>query len=143
MFGLLDQRFHHRNGYRLHLYQTSQPNSSVWNTVAIDFGLPYFSVSIGLNIRTAMGAPSGTTGLYKAIIAMLIESSAFYAVSSLLFIGTWGAGSHAADIFLGILKFVAFSIHTPPRSPKMVVRYNDRSSLHCSSFDESPPTIGH
>ena len=102
------------------IYQTSQPNSSVWNSVAIDFGLPYFSISIGLNtlltllivvrlamhsrnVRTAMGAPSGATGLYRAIITMLIESSALYAVNSLLFVGPWGAGSHAADIFLPIL----------------------------------------
>ena len=102
------------------IYQTSQPNSSVWNTVAIDFGLPYFSISVGLNILLtlmiatyltlhgrnvclARGAPSGTTGLYKTVITMLVESSALYAVSSLLFIGTWGARSHAADIFLSIL----------------------------------------
>ena len=102
------------------IYQTSQPNSSIWNSVAINFGLPYFSISISLNIlltllivarlllhsrqiRTAMGAPSGLTGLYKAIITMLVESSALYAVNSLLFVGPWGAGNHAADIFLPIL----------------------------------------
>ena len=102
------------------IYQTSQPNSSIWNSVAINFGLPYFSISISLNIlltlmivarlvlhsreiRTALGAPSGLTGLYKAIITMLVESSALYAVNSLLFVGPWGAGSHAADIFLPIL----------------------------------------
>ena len=50
-----------------------------------------------------MGSPSGLTGLYKAIITMLIESSALYAVNSLLFVGPWGAGNHAADIFLPIL----------------------------------------
>ena len=102
------------------IYQTSQPNSSIWNSVAINIGLPYFSISISLNIlltlmivtrlvlhsreiRTAMGAPSGLTGLYKAIITMLVESSALYAVNSLLFVGPWGAGNHAADIFLPIL----------------------------------------
>jgi hypothetical protein len=102
------------------LYQTSQPNSSVWNATAIDFGLPYFSISLSLNIlltlmivtrlvlhsrnvRTAMGAPRGAAGLYKAIVTMLIESCTLYAVSSLLFVGPWGAGSHIADIFLPIL----------------------------------------
>jgi len=102
------------------IYQTSQPNSSIWNSVAIDFGLPYFSISISLNIlltlmivtrlvlhnreiRSAMGSPSGLTGLYKAIITMLIESSALYAANSLLFVGPWGAKNHAADIFLPIL----------------------------------------
>ena len=107
----------------LFLYQTSQPNSSIWNSVAINFGLPYFSISVSLNvlltlmivtrlvmhsrnIRTAMGAPAGIGGLYKTIITMLIESSALYAANSLLFVGPWGAGSHIADIFLPILAEV-------------------------------------
>ena len=102
------------------IYQTSQPDSSIWNSVAIDFGLPYFSISLSLNIlltlmivtrlvlhsrnvRVAMGVPGGTSGLYKAIVTMLIESCAIYAVNSLLFVGPWGAGSHVADIFLPIL----------------------------------------
>jgi len=102
------------------IYQTSQPESSIWNNVAISFGLPYFSISVGLNVlltimivtrlvlhsrnvRSAMGAPVGISGLYKAIVTMLIESSALYAVNSLLFIGPWGAGSHIADIFVPIL----------------------------------------
>jgi len=102
------------------IYQTSQPNSSIWTTIAINFGIPYFSISISLNIlltlmivtrlvlhnrviRTVTGTPSGLTGLYKAIITMLVESSALYAVSSLLFVGPRCAGNHAADIFLPIL----------------------------------------
>ena len=102
------------------IYQTSRPNSSIWNSVAISFGLPYFSLSVALNViltcmivtrlvlhsrnvRSAMGAPGGVTGLYKAIVTMLIESSALYAVNSLLFIGPWAAQSQVADIFLPIL----------------------------------------
>lgn len=101
-------------------YQIAQPNSSFWNSTAIDFGLPYFSISLSLNVlltflivarlvmhsrnvRAAMGAPSGASGLYRAIVTMLIESCALYAVNSLLFVGPWGAGSHVADIFLPIL----------------------------------------
>ena len=100
--------------------RSSRPGSNIWNSVTIDFGVPYLSISVSLNllltlmivtrlvlhnreIRTAMGAPSGLTGLYKAIITMLIESSALYAVNSLLFVGPWGAKNHAADIFLPIL----------------------------------------
>ena len=102
------------------IYQTSQPDSSIWNSVAINFGLPYFSISLSLNIlltllmvsrlimygrnvRRAMGGPAGTGGLRKAIITVLIESSALYAVNSLLFVGPWGAKSHVADTFLPIL----------------------------------------
>lgn len=102
------------------IYQTSQPESSIWNTVAINFGLPYFSISLSLNIlltlmivtrlalhsrniRSAMGAPAGASGLYETIITVLVESCAIYAVTSLLFVGSWGAKSHVADIFLPIL----------------------------------------
>ena len=102
------------------LYQTSQPNSSIWNTVAIDFGVPYFSISLSLNIiltllivarlalhsrniRNAMGAPAGASGLYEIIITVLVESCAIYAVTSLLFVVPWGTKSHVADIFLPIL----------------------------------------
>ena len=49
-----------------------------------------------------MGGPAGT-GLHKTIVTVLIESSALYAVNSLLFVGPWGANSHVADIFLPIL----------------------------------------
>ena len=55
------------------------------------------------NIRNALGARGGAGGVYKAVVTMLIESSALYAVSSILFIGPWGAGSWVADIFLPIL----------------------------------------
>jgi hypothetical protein len=102
------------------IYQTSQPDNSLWSGIAINFGLPYFSISLGLNIlltllivtrlvlhsrniRRAMGAPSGANGLYKTIITVLVESSALYAINSLLFVGPWGAKSHVADIFLPIL----------------------------------------
>ena len=103
------------------IYQTSQPNDNIWNTLALNFGLPYFSISIALNILltlmiiirlvlytrdicTSTGAPAGVGGLYKAIVTMLIESCALYAVSSLLFIGLWGAGKPVANIFLTILS---------------------------------------
>lgn len=96
------------------VYQTSRPDSKVWTSLAVNFGLGYFSLSLSLNIlltlmivtrlilhtRNIMGAPAR---VYRAIITMLIESSALYAVNSLLFVGPWGAGNHAADIFLPIL----------------------------------------
>jgi len=102
------------------IYQTSQPDSSIWNNVAINFGLPYFSISLSLNIlltllivarlamhsrniRNAMGAPAGASGLYQTIITVLVESCTLYAVTSLLFVAPWGAKSHVADIFLPIL----------------------------------------
>jgi len=103
--------------------QTWQANNGIWDTVVINFGLPYFSISISLNvlltlmvvtrlflhskdIRATMGAPGGISGLYKAIITMLVESSALYAVNSLLVIGLWVSGSDVAEIFFPVLAEV-------------------------------------
>lgn len=101
------------------VYQNSQPDS-VSNALGAGAGVPYFAISISLNIlltllivsrlivhskniRKAMGANGGTGGVYNAIITMLTESSALYAVSSVLFIVPWSRGSWVADIFLPIL----------------------------------------
>ena len=95
------------------VYQTAELTGGVW------FGLPYFSIALSLNvlltlmivirlilhtrnIRTSTGE-SGISGLYKVIVTMLIESSALYAVSSLLVLGPSSAGNSASDIFIPIL----------------------------------------
>jgi len=88
-------------------------------TTTLDFGVPYLSISVSLNVLLtimivirlilhsrnilATRGAAGRIGLYRAIITMLIESSALYAVNSLLLIGLLGAGNHAADTFLPIL----------------------------------------
>ena len=50
-----------------------------------------------------MGGREKISGLYKAALAMLIESCGLYAINSLLFIVPWGIGSYVASIFLPIL----------------------------------------
>ena len=94
--------------------------SDSWGSVILNFGLPYLSISIFLNIlltlmivvqlilhvrviRTDMGGPDRICGLYKAIVTMPIESSALYAFSSLLVIVPWLAGEHASVMFLPVL----------------------------------------
>ena len=84
-----------------------------------DLDISYFSISIALNVlltlmigirlilhsrklRKSLGTPTRASGLYKAIVTMLVESSALYAVSSLLYVGLWGANSTVSDIFLQI-----------------------------------------
>lgn len=89
--------------------------------ITADFSLPSLSISLSLNvlltlmivirlvlhsrdIRAILGAPlGGTSGLYKAIIAMLVESCALFAVSSLLVIGLSVTGHYASNAFLPIL----------------------------------------
>jgi hypothetical protein len=113
------------------VYQTSQP-SGIWNSLAANVGIPYFSISVSLNIlltlmivarlilhdrnlKSAMGGPDRVGGLYKTVVTMLIESCALYALTSLLFIGPWYAKNHTSDIFLPILAEVqvrpAFASH--------------------------------
>jgi tellurite resistance protein TehA-like permease len=93
-----------------------QARGPQWTSVITNFGLPYFSICLSLNIlltamivarlilysrdvRKAMGSSAGTSGLYKAVITMLIESSALYTAGFLLFFPPWAANSSAADLF--------------------------------------------
>jgi hypothetical protein len=101
------------------VYQTSQPGS-YGNSLGASTGIPSNTLSLALNvlltvmiatrlvlhgrnIRNAMGSGNGANGLYKAVVTMLVESSALYTVNTLLFIGPWGAKSWVADIFLPVL----------------------------------------
>ncbi|KAF8912533.1 hypothetical protein CPB85DRAFT_1301373 [Mucidula mucida] len=100
------------------IFQSSKPNAGIWNSVTIDFALPYFSLSTSLNVLLTLLISSrlfvhqmwirknvGSMRLpYGSIIALLVESSAIYAVSSLLFIGCYGAGSLVSAVFLPILS---------------------------------------
>ena len=103
------------------VYQSSKPDSNILNHIGIyDFGVPSYSISLSLNViltlmiiarlvvhnrklRSSMGNRATTSGLYNSIITMFIESSALYAVSFLLFIGPWGSGNPAANVFSPIL----------------------------------------
>ena len=96
------------------VYQNAQVSGSVWSV------LPYFSISLSLNVlltlmiairlvlcTKAIRAADGMTGiggLIKAIVAMLVESCAVYAVSSLLYIGLWSAGNSATAALLPIIS---------------------------------------
>ena len=105
----------------LFIYQTTRPASAI---VALDevvhFGAPYFSIAFALNvlltlmiitrlvlhrknIRNAMGTTAGVGGLYKTAITILIESSALFAVSFLMYVGPWATKSPFQYLFLQIL----------------------------------------
>ena len=95
------------------IYQNTEVTGSMWSS------LPYLSISLSLdvlltlmivirlilhtkNTHTATGG-AGVGGVYRAVVTMLVESCALYAVSSLLVIGPWGAKNAAANIFFPIL----------------------------------------
>ena len=102
-------------------YQISEPTTVLWGPVAASFEYPFFAISPSLNIlltimivtrlilhrrniQNAMGSSAGTTtGLYRAIVTILVESCALYAASFILFLGPWGSLSSVANIFFPVL----------------------------------------
>jgi hypothetical protein len=96
-------------------YQASQQY-----TDSINFGIPYFSASLSLNIlltlmivirlilrgrrvRDTMGPLVRLNKFYKAIVTILVESCALYAVSSILNIGPWCTNNPVQFAFFPIL----------------------------------------
>ena len=69
------------------------------------------------NTRTALGI-TGIGGMCRAIVVMLVESCALYAVSSLLVIGPLGAGNPIWSLFVAIVGEIQVSALPPPRSLK-------------------------
>ena len=117
-------------------YQTTKPNN-LWYSFTSDLGLPYLSISVSLNvlltliivarlvlhsrsIRHAMGPLVRPSRLYNDIAAILIESSAIYAIASLLLIGLWATKNRALGIFLPILAET--QVRTTLPSPNDVQR---------------------
>ena len=91
-----------------------------WIAILRAISIPYFSVSVSLNvlltlmivirlvlhgrnIRAATGSPAGISGLYKAVATMLIESSALYSLNSLLLVVMWTVQSDASPGVLPII----------------------------------------
>ena len=112
------------------LYITQNWKSGSFS-VHINLGVPYFSISLALNIiltlvivarlilhsrnlREATGAPATTGRLYNTIITMLIESCALYAVALLLYIGSYWADAAVVATFWSILTEaqVRFASHS-------------------------------
>ena len=122
-------------------------------SVAANVGIPYFSISIAINVlltlmiatrlilhsrntRNALGTPSGASGLYEAIVAVLIESCALYSVNSLMYIILWTTGSWVTVTFLTFLTQIQVSpVSTSSLQPSHDC--DNRLSLRFSSFYES------
>ena len=103
-------------------YVLTRPEALFTDTAeAFDFGVAFWSISLSLNlllmlmivirlgihqrnIRKAMGGSAGAGGMYKAVIAMLIESFSLYAINFLLYTGPWIVNNFAQYIFLPILS---------------------------------------
>ena len=113
------------------LYKSSIPGSNLWSNITVDFGLPYFTISVALNVLLTfliclrllrhsqefnLTTGSSSKGLYRMLVAVLVESCALYALFSLLFIGTYASGNYMSDLFLPILSQVQVSLRIPSTS---------------------------
>ena len=88
-------------------------------------------VLYGRNVRTATGSPAGISGLYKAVATMLVESSAIFAVSSLLVVVTWGVNIPVMNVFLPILGETQVRAFTPLRPLDRLSHVTTEWAGHC------------
>lgn len=102
--------------------ESSRPNSIATESAGVvRFGTSYLTISFSLNIlltlmivtrlilhrrnnKAAMGSMDSVGGLYKAIVTIIVESYALYAVTFLLFIIPWAARSYTQYVFLQVLS---------------------------------------
>lgn len=94
------------------------------------------------NIRNAIGTSSGPGSLYTAVVTMLVESSALYAITFLLYIVPLATSSYIAYIFSPALGDIQVRVvFTFPRraaiSGHCLIIESDRSSPRSLSFYES------
>ncbi|TFK53104.1 hypothetical protein OE88DRAFT_1793238 [Heliocybe sulcata] len=100
--------------------EAALPGNSLWSKVTVGFAIPYWSLSIVLNVmvtvliiarilmvRRGFQATGGVAqGKYSSITAMLVESAALYSITSLVFIITYARNSNVQNIVLPILSQV-------------------------------------
>ncbi|KLO13649.1 hypothetical protein SCHPADRAFT_915187 [Schizopora paradoxa] len=103
------------------LFQLTQPGASLWTRVAISFGIPYWSISISLNVivtllivarllymrrvtRIALTPEHAST--YTSIVAILIESAALYSTVGLIFVISYARNSMVQNVLLPVLGHI-------------------------------------
>ncbi|KAH7929042.1 hypothetical protein BV22DRAFT_1029854 [Leucogyrophana mollusca] len=103
----------------INVVQASLPNQSLWSQGAISFAVPYFATSLSHNILTtalmairllihkkrfdkALGPQHNSP--YTTVVAMLVESSALYAIFSIPFLVLFVINSPYSYIFLSTLS---------------------------------------
>ncbi|KLO11089.1 hypothetical protein SCHPADRAFT_831580 [Schizopora paradoxa] len=102
------------------VFQSVQPNSSFWSTVTVQFAVPYYSLSMSLNIIISliiafrllhmrrMIAPLGNehTKVYTSVAAMIIESAALFSGTSLIYIICYARNSNVQNLVQPVLDQV-------------------------------------
>jgi len=99
----------------------TEPNSSFWATTSVNFAIPYFSLTIALNVivtlliigkllwarrtsRKLLG-PNSSSSVYTSISAMLIESAALNFCTSIAFLVPYARGDTVSVVFQEIAAY--------------------------------------
>lgn len=142
------------------IYEFTQPDVFSNYIALFEFDTSYYSISLALNVlltlmiimrlvlhnrnvQNAIGAPAATSRTYKAIITMLVESFAVYAIAFLVFIALHVTNTNGVTIFSAITSMVQVRIAFAFFLPTVVFQHcflimADRLLLRSSSFCESP-----
>ncbi|PSS05386.1 hypothetical protein PHLCEN_2v3875 [Hermanssonia centrifuga] len=130
------------------VYQTAVPGNNIWSQVSISFLLPYLSISISLTIiltllivgrllyttrlvKTAMGEDHAK--MYTSTAALIVESAAPYAFTSILFIIVFARGSNVQNLILPILAQVMCI------SPELIILRVARGNAWTTTTTTCPP----
>ncbi|KAG7451604.1 uncharacterized protein BT62DRAFT_883844 [Guyanagaster necrorhizus] len=101
----------------LFLFQALRPGASLFSHLSVNFGVPYFAMTAGLNVLISLliagrllmyrrqlnrlfGREYAAAAPYVSAAALVVESSFIYAINSICFVIPYGLGSHVANIFL-------------------------------------------
>ncbi|THH08338.1 hypothetical protein EW146_g9025 [Bondarzewia mesenterica] len=103
----------------LTIYQSARPGASLWSRTTIAFAVPYWSLSIALNILATLviaarllvmmrrirqsGVGMHHARMYTSITAMVVESAALYSITGLIFIICYARNSNVQNIVLPVL----------------------------------------
>ncbi|EMD39212.1 hypothetical protein CERSUDRAFT_152269 [Gelatoporia subvermispora B] len=101
--------------------QTALPGGSLWSTNTINFSVPYWSISMSLNIiltlllvarllwmrrRISQVLGPQYSSTYTSVAAMIIESALPYALVSFVFVVLYGLQNTAENLFIPVLTQV-------------------------------------
>lgn len=131
----------------LFLYQALRPGASLFNHLSVDFGVPYFSLTAGLNVlisslivvqwlmfrrevKRVLGHDYAVFSPYVAAGPLLIESSLIYAVNSIIFVIPYGLGSHVANIFLPLQALAPVCRLSGPLGSSLLTRACEGFIIH-------------
>lgn len=93
------------------------PGTTLWSTISIDLGIPYWSISIALTVlittcivirllymrRQLRNIRAGGGSEYISVSAVLIESASLYSINGIILVVSYGINSPIQNLALPVL----------------------------------------